>query len=133
MVENEQGAVVVEVSFIIPVIFLIVMMVLFFLFFFFDMGVIRSEACRSANEVAREWRNTEHMSIEDAEGSLKDRIEERLILADVASESVSVMLGTVTVKVGIRFLLAGKGLEFSQTVVAAVNQREEWMRIVGQS
>lgn len=63
---------------------------------------------------------------------VRKRIRERLLLADLYSSDLTVSLGTVTVKADIRFCLGGKGLSFTDTSKVAVDNREDWVRLLAQ-
>ena len=127
---REEGATVVETTVIVPMIWVMIMGSTLLFFFFFDMGVIRSETIRCAQEVSQEWRKKGKCSYGEQKESLKRRINDRLLLADLESCDIAVSFGTVTVNAGIRFYLGGKGLSFTDTSKAAVDNREEWVRLL---
>lgn len=126
---DNHGASTVEVAIIVPMIWMIIMIITFLLFFFFDMGVLRSEIVRTANDTAREWREDGGHKSQIFKEELHSNLQKKLILADVDSESIAVSFGTVTVKAKMNFILDGKGITFSDTAKAAIDNREEWMRI----
>ena len=127
---GEDGATVVETTFIVPMIWVMIMGSILLFFFFFDMGVIRSETIRCAREVSREWRQYGKNPGSRQEDLLRKRIRERLLLANLYSSDLTVALGTVTVKADIRFGLGGKGLSFTDTSKVAVDNREDWGRLL---
>ena len=129
---EDSGATIVELAVIVPMIWVIIMGSILLLFFFFDMGVIRSQTARMADEVAQEWRLTDHKSISEEKSIFRKNVNERLIMTKLETESISVSLGTVTVKAGVSFRLAGKGLTFSLVAKAAIDNRETWLRVMVQ-
>lgn len=129
---QEEGATVVETTVIVPMIWVMIMGSTLLFFFFFDMGVIRSETIRCAREVSQEWRQEGKETVSKQEGLLRKRIHQRLILADLYASDLKVSFGTVTVKADIRFSLGGKGLSFTDTAKVAVDNREDWVRILAQ-
>ena len=130
LLAEEDGATVVETSVILPMIWIMIMGSILLFFFFFDMGVLRSETIGCAQEVSREWREEGEKSISRQKALLTGRINDRLILANLTSSSVSVSLTAVTVRADIRFFLGGKGLTFSDTAKVAVDNREDWIRLL---
>ena len=127
---GEDGATVVETTVIVPMIWVMIMGSTLLFFFFFDMGVIRSETIRCAREVSREYRQSGKNPGSKQEDLLRKSIHERLILADLYSSDLTVSLGTVTVKADIRCVLAGKGLSFTDASKVAVDNREDWVRLL---
>ena len=126
----EDGATVVETAIIVPMIWIMIMGSILLFFFFFDMGVIRSETVRSAQELSEDWREGKKNSLRKQKEVLGKRIRERLILADLDSCTLALSLGTVTARADIRFFLGGKGLTFTGTSKVAVDNREDWIRIM---
>ena len=127
---REEGATVVETTVIVPMIWVLIMGSILLLFFFFDMGVIRSETIRCAGEAAREWRTEEKDSATGEKQSLNSRINGRLLLSDLQTSNLTVSFGTSTVKTDICFYLGGKGLRFTDTEKVAVDNREDWIRLL---
>ena len=127
---NEEGTMVVELAVIIPIIWIIVMWCIIFFFFFLDMGSLKSEGMRCANEVARTWGEEDAPSIEEVRSTFRNNMDNKLILAKLQKESVSISFGTVYVRTDIGFRLAGKSFSFSNCLKVALNNREEWMRVL---
>ncbi len=96
-VKEKEGATIVEVAVIVPMILIVVMGCIFLLFFLLDMGAVQSESIYIANDVATQW----HVSV-----------------------------GTVTVKTTVGFQLAGRQLSFTSNSKAAIDNREQWIRIL---
>lgn len=127
---RQEGASVVETTVIVPMIWVMIMGSILLFFFFFDMGVIRSETIHCARVAAVEYRDGGGKSVSKQKELLKKRINERLLLAKLDSTSLSVSFGTVTAKADIRFFLGGKGISFSDTAKVAVDNREDWVRLL---
>ncbi len=127
---REEGASVVEVAILAPMIWILIMGSILLFFFFFDMGVIRSETVRSAREVSKDWREGKKNSLRKEKEALGQRIRQRMILADLESCDLTVSFGTATARADIRFFLGGKGLTFTDTSKVAVDNREDWIRIM---
>ena len=127
---REEGAAVVEVAIIIPMIWIFIMGSILLLFFFFDMGVIRSETQRSAQEVSNDWRDGKKNSLRKQKEVLGQRIRERLILANLESCNLTISFATVTARADIRFFLGEHGLAFTDTSKVALDNREDWIRIM---
>ena len=127
---EENGGTIIETAVIVPVIWMIIMGSIFLLFFFFDMGVLRSQTIRIAREAALDRRNPEAHSVGEYNKSLREGIGSRLILAHIENTSVNVAFGKITAVAGIVFRLGEKGLTFSTKAKAAVDHREDWVRIL---
>lgn len=128
--DSQEGATIVEVAVIVPMILIVVMGCIFLLFFILDMGAVQSESIYIANEVATQWRETEHKSVGEEESSLKKRLKKKLILTKFQSGSVHVSVGKVTVKTTVGFQLAGRQLSFTSDAKASIDNREQWIRIL---
>ena len=129
-IREEEGGAVIETAVIVPAIWMIIMGSIFLLFFFFDMGVLRSETIRIARQAATDRRMPEVRSASEYRNLLQERIDDRLILARAENVSVTIAFGKVTAGASIVFRLGEKGLTFSDKARAAVDRREEWVRIL---
>jgi len=127
---EEEGGAAIETAVIVPAIWMIIMGSIFLLFFFFDMGVLRSETIRIARQAATDRRMPEVRSASEYRNLLQERIDDRLILARAENVSVTIAFGKVTAGASIVFRLGEKGLTFSDRARAAVDRREEWVRIL---
>lgn len=127
---EEEGGAAIETAVIVPAIWMIIMGSIFLLFFFFDMGVLRSETIRIARQAATDRRMPEVRSASEYRNLLQERIDDRLILARAENVSVTIAFGKVTAGASIVFRLGEKGLTFSDKARAAVDRREEWVRIL---
>lgn len=126
--QEEAGAAVIEVSVIVPIIFIVVMGCILFLFFLLDMGIMKSETMRLANEISVQWRQEKHDSLAMKKQELKERLNKRLTLAKLKKSEISISFGTVIVEADVTFFLSGKGLSFSSKSKASIGNREEWIR-----
>ena len=61
---------------------------------------------------------------------LGQRIRERLILANLESCNLTISFATVTARADIRFFLGEHGLAFTDTSKVALDNREDWIRIM---
>ena len=129
-IREEEGGAVIETAVIVPAIWMIIMGSIFLLFFFFDMGVLRSETIRIARQAATDRRMPEVRSASEYRNLLQERIDDRLTLARAENVSVTIAFGKVTAGASIVFRLGEKGLTFSDKARAAVDRREEWVRIL---
>ncbi len=130
MIREEEGGTVIETAVIVPGIWMIIMGSIFLLFFFFDMGVLRSQTISIARQAATDRRDPEVRSASAYRSLLQERINDRLILARAEDVSVTFAFGRVTAGASIVFRLGERGLTFSDKARAAVDMKEEWVRVL---
>ncbi len=128
--KEEEGAAVVEMSVIVPMIWIFIMGFILFFFFLLDMGIVASETMRSANNYAAECKKEKGKSLREVESNLQERLAKRLVITKIREVSVSKGLDSVTAKVEIGFFLAKKGLTFANSAKVSINNREEWLRLM---
>ncbi|MDO4978346.1 MAG: hypothetical protein Q4E53_13935 [Eubacteriales bacterium] len=129
-IKSKEGAVVVEMAMIVPIIWIVIMWIILLLFFFQDMGVMKSEAIRVANDVASEWRKEKHKTVEEHKKIYQNRLKERLILSRIKNVKLTVSGGKVIAEAEISFGLAGTGLTFSNHIKVPIDDREKWVRLL---
>lgn len=126
----KDGAVVVEMAVIVPMIWIVIMWTILLLFFFQDMGVMKSESIRAANDVASEWRKDKHKTVEEHRYIFQKRMKERLVLSQVKNVKLVVSGESVIAEAEISFGLAGKGMNFSNHMKVPIDDREKWIRLL---
>lgn len=135
-INNNNGMITVEVSFIVPVLAFLILGSMFFLLFFLDMSAAKSEAILIANEAAFAWKNDgdmttgeyekerllsrsttflltdSHTNLSDrAKKRLQERIDRKLIITKANVTNVKISAGQVVVNTKIVFPMPIKLIE----------------------
>lgn len=152
----------VEIAVIIPIITILIVGVVFMFLFFVDMAVVKGETVRITDEVADCWKTEAKLStgeykeeklikrdvyflvknkraalISQAEKRLGERLKERLILTEIAGQSVKIQSDKVVATANVRFLwplgnlfdyMGVEGLYFSGRSVSPIHNQEEQLR-----
>ncbi len=128
--KEEEGATVVEMAVIVPMICIFIMGFILFFFFLLDMGIVTSESMRSSNRCAREIRLDDKKGLDAEKKDLEQRLNRRLVIAKIRKININRNLDSITSKVEVGFFLAKKGLTFSNSAKVSINHREEWLRLM---